>query len=155
MEGNSLYRDSFRMPAPHPAPSGPSPAAIPDWGKAGTEAEAGTGAGGAKRGLLKDRGGPQHVPDREPGLLGKPDHAGLKPCRTVLVCVCVFQKDNYMCVFARCHQVRSNLYKDHDPTLESTVPVFFVTIYQRPNKQAGFEEDCSGLIDLSISTGDA
>uniref|UniRef100_A0A674CH23 Uncharacterized protein n=1 Tax=Salmo trutta TaxID=8032 RepID=A0A674CH23_SALTR len=35
-----LYRDSFRMPAPHPAPSGPSPA--------------GTGAGGAKRGLLKD-----------------------------------------------------------------------------------------------------
>lgn len=49
-----MYRDSFRMPAPHPAPSGPSPAAIPDWGKAGTEAEAGTGAGGAKRGLLRD-----------------------------------------------------------------------------------------------------
>ncbi|CAB1341410.1 unnamed protein product [Coregonus sp. 'balchen'] len=55
---HSLYRDSFRVPAPHPAPSGPSPAAIPDWGRARTEAGAGTGtgagAGGAKRGLLRD-----------------------------------------------------------------------------------------------------
>ncbi|XP_071267574.1 stabilizer of axonemal microtubules 3 isoform X1 [Salvelinus alpinus] len=47
---HSLYRDSFRVPAPHPAPSGPSPVAIPDWRQAGTE----TGAGGAKRGLLRD-----------------------------------------------------------------------------------------------------
>ncbi|XP_041719637.1 uncharacterized protein zgc:193811 isoform X2 [Coregonus clupeaformis] len=53
---NSLYRDSFRVPAPHPARSGPSPAAIPDWGRAGTEAGAGTGAGagGAKRGILRN-----------------------------------------------------------------------------------------------------
>ena len=47
---HSLYRDSFRVLAPHPAPSGPSPVAIPDWRQPGPE----TGAGGAKRGLLRD-----------------------------------------------------------------------------------------------------